>query len=402
MPIDQQLQDLQQTIETAKLKLQLAEAQFSTLESLSKQLATAQKDAAATFSRTQVDIAADISATRSSIEGSTFLPNAAGINAAAVPAAVPEAAVPEASIYGLDGGSRGGDVQAAYEAAAANIGTVDSASVPYGGGSLADAAGAADTAAAALQATTLGGSDVSAAAAQAAPAAQAAEAALTLGSDAAAQTAQAAQAAAEVAGFDFTPIVLVAAFLPFAFTQFNELMSVPRVTGDSANSGGGFLPSWASLAAYADGKNRNPAGEGRSAPQIVFQALVNLETEGLQTKGWLYGGQKDWQKGYVFRQAAAPSALYSNLPAGGTAPASSSAEAPATAEGEATGVLTPPEMPSWVSESSRAVVAKEMAEAAGTPSDAAPTGKKGKKVCACAYPYTTYAYAYSTQVVVGS
>ena len=150
MPIDQQLQDLQQTIETAKLKLKLAEAQFSTLESLSKQLATAQKDAAATFSRTQVDIAADISATRSSIEGSTFLPNGAGISAAAVPAAVPEA-----SIYGLDGGSRGGDVQAAYEAAAANIGTVDSASVPYGGGSLADAAGAADTAAAALQATTL-------------------------------------------------------------------------------------------------------------------------------------------------------------------------------------------------------------------------------------------------------
>ena len=109
MPIDQQLQDLQQAIEIAKRKLQLAETQFSSLESLSKQLAAAQKDAAVTFSRTQVDIAADISATRSSIEGSAFLPNAAGINAAAVPAAVPEA-----SIYGLDGGSRGGDVRAAY------------------------------------------------------------------------------------------------------------------------------------------------------------------------------------------------------------------------------------------------------------------------------------------------
>jgi len=159
-------------------------------------------------------------------------------------------------------------------------------------------------------------------------------------------------------------------------------MSVPRVTGDSSNSGGGFLPSWASLAAYADSKNRDPAGEGRSAPQIVFHALVNLEKEGFETKGWLYGGQKDWQKGYVFRQAAAPSALYSNLPAVGTAPASS-VEAPATAAGAATGVLAPPEMPSWVSESSRAMVAEEMvkkiAEAAGAPSGAAATGKKGKK-----------------------
>ena len=362
MPIDQQLQNLQQAVEIAKLKLQLAESQYSSLESLSKQL-----------------------------------PNAAGINAAAVPAAVPE--------YGLDGGARGGDVQAAYEAAAANIGTVDAASVPYGGGTLADAAGAADAAASvtfeALQATTLG-SDVGAAVAQTAQITQAA-----LSSDAVAQAdqaARAAQAAAEVAGFDFTPIILVAAFLPFAFVQFNELMSVPRVTGDSANSGGGPLPSWASLAAYADSKNSNRAGEGRSAPQIVFHALVNLEKEGLDTKGWLYGGQKDWQKGYVFRQAAAPSALYSNLPAMGTAPSSSSVEAPATAEaGAATGVLAPPDMPSWVSESTAEVVAMEMAEAAGAKvskaeakaamSGAAAAGKKGKKegkkvcACACAYPY---------------
>ena len=322
VPLDQQLELAQQNIEIAERQLQLAQRQFSSLESLSKQLATplAQSDAAATFSKTQADIAA------------------------AVPAAVP--AVPEAVPAAVP------EVKAAFEAAAANIGAVDAASVPYGQGGLADAAGAADAAAAvqatalqatALQATALGID----AAAQTAQAAQAA-----LGTEAAAQTAQAA-AVAEAAGFDLTPILIVGAFLPIAFAQYNELMSVPRVTGDSANSGGGPLPGWASLAAYADSKNRGPEGEGRSAPQIVYHALVNLEQEARESKGWprgwLYGGQKDWNKGYVFRQAAAPSALYSTLPDAPSADAAptASAEAPAAevvrgtaAEGERTLILT--------------------------------------------------------------
>ena len=59
-------------------------------------------------------------------------------------------------------------------------------------------------------------------------------------------------------------------------------------------------------------------------------------------------------------------------------------------------------MPAWVSESSRAVVAQEMAEAAAAPSAApAAKGKKGKdkkariKVRACAYlthPHTWYVW----------
>ena len=352
MPIEQQLQDLQRAIELAKLKLQLAETHYSTLETLSKRLATAQKDAAATFSRTQVDIAADITATRTSIEGSAFLP--ARIDAALV----------SEDVAASGGAARPDAVQAAYEAAAANINTVDAAAQA--------AAASADV-------------DVSAAVAQTAQAA--------LGSDAVAQTAQ---AAADVAGFEATLIILVTAFLSLAFTQFNELMSVPRVMGDSANSGGGTLPSWASLAAYADSKNRSPAGAGRSAPQIVFRGLVNLEKEGVGAKGWLYGGQKDWQKGYVFRQAAAPSALYSNLP---DLPVPSSAEAPATAAGAATAVLAAPEiteitevteiteiteiakMPACVPPPrALSVVAKEMmAEASG----AGAKGKKAKKVRAC-------------------
>ena len=124
VPLDQQLELAQQNIEIAERQLQLAQRQFSSLESLSKQLATplAQSDAAATFSKTQADIAA------------------------AVPAAVP--AVPEAVPAAVP------EVKAAFEAAAANIGAVDAASVPYGQGGLADAAGAAD-AAAAVQATAL-------------------------------------------------------------------------------------------------------------------------------------------------------------------------------------------------------------------------------------------------------
>ena len=57
VPLDQQLELAQQNIEIAERQLQLAQRQFSSLESLSKQLATplAQSDAAATFSKTQAD-----------------------------------------------------------------------------------------------------------------------------------------------------------------------------------------------------------------------------------------------------------------------------------------------------------------------------------------------------------
>jgi len=348
MPIDQQLQDLQQAIQLAKLKLQLAETQYSSLESLSKQLVVAQKDAAETLSKTQTDIAADIAAARASIESSVSSPGS--INAAlnedvAASVAYAPADVVQAASAALASSSSAPPL--ASEAVAAT--TVDAADAA------ADAAGAA--------------ADAAGAAADAAGAA--ADALQSLGTDAVAQTAQ---AAVDVAGFDATPIVLVGALLPFLFVQFAELMSVPRVTGDGASSGGGPLPGFASLAAYADSKNRSPADAGRSAPQIVFHGLLNLEREGLDKKGWLYGGQKDWQKGYTFRQAAAPSALYSNLPA------PSSADATATAVGPATGVLAPADiaMPSWVSESSRAVVAKELADAAGATSGTG-TGKKGKK-----------------------
>ena len=125
VPLDQQLELAQQTIEIAERQLQLAQRQFSSLESLSKQLATplAQSDAAATFSKTQADIAA------------------------AVPAAVP--AVPEAVPAAVP------EVKAAFEAAAANIGAVDAASVPYGQGGLADVT--LDTAAKKVcKSTTLG------------------------------------------------------------------------------------------------------------------------------------------------------------------------------------------------------------------------------------------------------
>jgi len=341
MPIDQQLQDLQQAIQLAKLKLQLAETQYSSLESLSKQLVVAQKDAAETLSKTQTDIAADIAAARASIESSVSSPGS--INAAL-----------------------NEDVAASVAYAPADV--VQAASA-----ALASSSSAPPLASEAVAATTVDAADAAADAAGAAAdaAGAAADALQSLGTDAVAQTAQ---AAVDVAGFDATPIVLVGALLPFLFVQFAELMSVPRVTGDGASSGGGPLPGFASLAAYADSKNRSPADAGRSAPQIVFHGLLNLEREGLDKKGWLYGGQKDWQKGYTFRQAAAPSALYSNLPA------PSSADATATAVGPATGVLAPADiaMPSWVSESSRAVVAKELADAAGATSGTG-TGKKGKK-----------------------
>jgi len=341
MPIDQQLQDLQQAIQLAKLKLQLAETQYSSLESLSKQLVVAQKDAAETLSKTQTDIAADIAAARASIESSVSSPGS--INAAL-----------------------NEDVAASVAYAPADV--VQAASA-----ALASSSSAPPLASEAVAATTVDAADAAADAAGAAAdaAGAAADALQSLGTDAVAQTAQ---AAVDVAGFDATPIVLVGALLPFLFVQFAELMSVPRVTGDGASSGGGPLPGFASLAAYADSKNRSPADAGRSAPQIVFHGLLNLEREGLDKKGWLYGGQKDWQKGYTFRQAAAPSALYSNLPA------PSSADATATAVGPATGVLAPTDiaMPSWVSESSRAVVAKELADAAGATSGTG-TGKKGKK-----------------------
>ena len=64
VPLDQQLELAQQNIEIAERQLQLAQRQFSSLESLSKQLATplAQSDAAATFSKTQADIAAAVPA----------------------------------------------------------------------------------------------------------------------------------------------------------------------------------------------------------------------------------------------------------------------------------------------------------------------------------------------------
>jgi hypothetical protein len=238
---------LQQAIQLAKIKIELAESQYSSLESLSKQLENAQRDAAD-----------NIAAVRASIDGAT-LPSAAAITEEV------EKSVDAA--YARADAARAAVVQAPADAvvqAPADV-VVQAASEAVQAASEAVPVDAVDAAADAVQ---------------------------NLGGDA---VAQAAQVAADAAP-DATPIILVAAFLQFAYMQYMELMSIPRVAGDSAD----LIPRAASLATYADSMRRGNVGTGRSAQQIFFHGLVNLEKEGFDNKGWLFGG---------------PSALYSNAPA---------------------------------------------------------------------------------------
>ena len=162
--IEQQLADLQQAIQLAKIKIELAESQYSSLESLSKQLENAQRDAAD-----------NIAAVRASIDGAT-LPSAAAITEEV------EKSVDAA--YARADAARAAVVQAPADAvvqAPADV-VVQAASEAVQAASEAVPVDAVDAAADAVQ---------------------------NLGGDA---VAQAAQVAADAAP-DATPIILVAAFL---------------------------------------------------------------------------------------------------------------------------------------------------------------------------------------------
>ena len=293
--LEAQLADLQSAIEVSKsqleiskVKIELAEIQYG---QLSKQLEATQSQTAAAFEALQRDAAGVLSElSQLSTEGFAVSPAVELASGAPVMGTAMTAVAAAADTT----------VTTAAAAADAAVTIVPAAADT----AVAAGAAAADTAVSAAAAIAVSAAAIEAAAVEAVQAAQAAvsvaapAAALTAVSAAAIEVAavEVVQAAQEVVNVaapagapDATPIILFGAFSLVAYMQYLELLSIPK---------SGFLPSAQELANYADSKGTPNDDSGRSAQQIFFHGLLNLEKEGFDKKGWFFGG---------------PSALYSNV-----------------------------------------------------------------------------------------